>query len=196
MTYDISTSPLQYGAAVAGGLLFGATVFAKRLRTPKSAAAPAARSGLSVVGIIIQSASFFIAGFGRIHLEPAFSVRSLVLAAIVFALGCAGALLFDRSAKALGANWSLVARMRTDHGLVREGPFARVRHPIYFAMFLMLFAVGLGLGHIVSLAVALPVFFAGTVIRTREEERLLRQQFGSEYDDYARTTPAFIPRIG
>ena len=46
------------------------------------------------------------------------------------------------------------------------------------------------------LAVALPVFFAGTVIRTREEERLLRRQFGSEYDDYARTTPAFIPRIG
>ena len=196
MTYDLSTSPLQYGAAVVGGLLFGAAVFAKRLRTPKSAAAPAAQSGLSVVGIVIQSASFFIAGFGRLHPGPALSVRSLVLAAIVLALGCAGALLFDRSAKVLGDNWSLVARMRTDHGLVRDGPFARVRHPIYLAMLLMLFAVGLGLGHILSLAAALPVFFAGTVIRTREEERLLRQQFGSEYENYARTTPAFIPRIG
>jgi len=196
MSYDISTSPLQYGAAVASGLLFGAAVFAKRLRTPKSAAPPASRSELSLIGLVIQSASFFIAAFGRLRLGPALSVRSVILAAVVLALGCAGALLFDRSAKVLGANWSLVARMRTDHGLVREGPFARVRHPIYFAMLLMLFAVGLGLGHIVGLAVALPVFFAGTVIRTREEERLLRQQFGSEYDDYARTTPAFIPRIG
>jgi len=67
MSYDISTSPLQYGAAVASGLLFGAAVFAKRLRTPKSAAPPASRSGLSVIGIVIQSASFFIAAFGRLR---------------------------------------------------------------------------------------------------------------------------------
>lgn len=196
MPYAAAISPLQYLATVVGGLLFGGAVFAKRLRTPKSDSPPAARSRLSIVGIAIQSASFFVAGFGRVHVDtPGLSPRSLVLATVVLALGAAGALLFDRSAKVLGANWSLVARMRADHGLVREGPFARVRHPIYFAMLLMLIALGLGLGHVIGLIAAIPVFLAGTAVRVREEERLLRQQFGEQFDLYARETPAFIPRI-
>jgi protein-S-isoprenylcysteine O-methyltransferase Ste14 len=45
-----------------------------------------------------------------------------------------------------------------------------------------------------GLLIAIPVFLVGTAIRVREEERLLRQQFGQAYDDYARVTPAFIPR--
>ena len=85
--------------------------------------------------------------------------------------------------------------MRVDHGLVKSGPFARVRHPIYLAMLLLLAALGLGLGHIAGLLVAIPVFLVGTAIRVHEEERLLRQQFGRAYDDYASVTPAFIPRL-
>ncbi len=34
---------------------------------------------------------------------------------------------------------------------------------------------------------------AGTVMRIRSEEKLLREQFGSEYEEYAREVPAFIP---
>jgi protein-S-isoprenylcysteine O-methyltransferase Ste14 len=195
--YTASISPLQYAAALASGLLFGAAVFAKRLSTPKSSGAKSARSRLSIVGIVIQSASFFFAAVGRVRVADApLSPRSLIFSAIVLSLGVAGAWLFDRSARALGANWSLVARMRVDHGLVRDGPFARVRHPIYLAMLLMLAALGLGLGHMAGLLIATPVFLVGTAIRVREEERLLRQQFGQAYDDYARVTPAFIPRLG
>ena len=198
MTYVSSTSVLQYAAAVMGGLFFGAAVFAKRLSTHRSAEGlTAARSRLSIVGIGIQSASFVVAMAAPVKFStPSESVRSFVLAAIVLALGVAGALLFDRSAKALGANWSLVARMREEHQLVREGPFARMRHPIYFAMLLLLIALSIGLGHIWGLIAAIPLFVVGTLIRIREEERLLRQQFGDAYDSYARETPAFIPFIG
>jgi protein-S-isoprenylcysteine O-methyltransferase Ste14 len=193
--YTASISLLQYAAALASGLLFGAAVFGKRLSTRKSSGATSARARLSIVGIVIQSASFFFAAVGRVRVTDApLSPRSLIFSAIVLSLGVAGAWLFDRSARALGANWSLVARMRVDHGLVRDGPFARVRHPIYLAMLLMLAALGLGLGHMAGLLIAIPVFLVGTAIRVREEERLLRQQFGQAYDDYARVTPAFIPR--
>ena len=196
MPYAVSISLLQYAALVLGGLLFGAAVFAKRLRTPKSDTPAAALSRLSIVGIAIQTLGFFIASIGRVHVDtPAFSARSIVLSAIVLALGVAGALLFDRSAKVLGANWSLVARMRSDHGLVRDGPFAHVRHPIYLAMLLLLVAVGLGLGHLVGLLAGIPFFVIGTAIRIREEERLLRMQFGAAHELYARETPAFIPKI-
>jgi protein-S-isoprenylcysteine O-methyltransferase Ste14 len=194
--YAVSISPLQYAAAVAGGLLFGTAVFAKRLSAPRSSGAASARSRLSIAGIIIQSTSYFLAAAGPVRVTvPALSQMSLILAAIVLCLGVAGAWLFDRSARALGANWSLVARMRVGHALVCDGPFARVRHPIYLAMLLMLAALGLGFGHIAGLLVAIPVFLVGTAIRVREEERLLRQRFGQAYDDYARITPAFIPRL-
>lgn len=198
MAYVSSTSVLQYAAAVIGGLFFGIAVFAKRMRTPRSAEGlTAARSRLSILGIGIQSASFVVAMAAPVKFStPSESVRSFVLAVIVLALGATGALLFDRSAKALGANWSLVARMREEHQLVRDGPFARMRHPIYFAMLLLLIALSIGLGHIWGLVAAMPFFLAGTAIRIREEERLLRQQFGDAYDSYARETPAFIPFIG
>jgi len=198
MTYVSSTSVLQYAAAIIAGLLFGAAVFAKRLSSHRSAEGlTAARSRLSIVGIGIQSAGFVVAMAAPVKFTtPSYSLRSIFLAAIVVALGMAGALLFDRSAKALGANWSLVARMREEHQLVREGPFARMRHPIYFAMLLLLIALSIGLGHIWGLIAAIPLFVVGTLIRIREEERLLRQQFGDAYDSYARETPAFIPFIG
>jgi len=119
-----------------------------------------------------------------------------MLAAIVLALGLGGVFLFDRSARILGANWSLVARMRTDHQLVRDGPFARMRHPIYFAMLLMLAALAIGLGHIWGLVAAIPIYIIGTSIRVREEEKLLRAQFGEDHARYVREVPAFIPFIG
>jgi protein-S-isoprenylcysteine O-methyltransferase Ste14 len=63
-------------------------------------------------------------------------------------------------------------------------------------MLLLLIALSIGLGHIWGLIAAIPLFVVGTLIRIREEERLLRQQFGDAYDSYARETPAFIPFIG
>ena len=104
-------------------------------------------------------------------------------------------MLFQRSARVLGENWSLVARTRSKHQLVRNGPFARTRHPIYLSMLLLLAALSIGLGHFWELIAAIPLFVIGTAIRIREEERLLRSQFGSDYDDYASETPAFIPRF-
>lgn len=195
MPYFYPTSPLQYAAAVIGGLLFGIAVVAKRLKTPKSEGS-AARSGLSIVGIIIQSASFLVAAAAPVEFSRDYSSKSLILAAIVLCLGTGGAWLFHRSAKVLGENWSLVARTRAEHQLIRNGPFARMRHPIYFSMLLLLAALGIGLGHVWGLVAAIPLFVIGTMIRIREEEKLLRAQFGEDHARYVREVPAFIPFIG
>jgi protein-S-isoprenylcysteine O-methyltransferase Ste14 len=40
-----------------------------------------------------------------------------------------------------------------------------------------------------------PLFIAGTLIRVRAEEHLLRERFGPEYDAFARRVPALIPRL-
>jgi len=103
--------------------------------------------------------------------------------------------LFAASSSALGKNWSFEARMRTDHQLIRNGPYARVRHPIYLGMLLFLLGLAVAFGHWLQLVVAVPLFLVGTSIRTRLEDRLLEGQFGKDFEEYARSTPALIPRL-
>ena len=162
-------------------------------RSPETGAKRDSRSRL---GIVIQSVGIGLAGFGgvRIALAP-FSPAALVGTAVVITLMGGSIALFLASSRALGRNWSLVARTRSDHQLIRSGPYARVRHPIYVAMLLFLLGLAVTLGHWAQLIVAVPVFLAGTAIRTRLEDSLLEQQFGDSFRDYRRSTPALFPKI-
>jgi protein-S-isoprenylcysteine O-methyltransferase Ste14 len=176
-----------------GILFFIALIRTLMRRTPESGGR---REGRSRIGIVIQSLSFFLAGFGGVRPElPLLGPASLAGAAAVLLLMGGCLYLFAASSTALGKNWSLEARMRTDHQLVRDGPYARVRHPIYLGMLLFLLGLAVALGHWLQLVVALPLFLAGTAIRTRLEDRLLESQFGPEFRDYAQATPALIPRL-
>ena len=103
--------------------------------------------------------------------------------------------LFAASSRELGRNWSLVARTRSDHELVRTGPYSRVRHPIYLGLLLFVVAMAVGLGHWAQLLIALPFFFAGTAIRMKVEDSLLEKSFGDTFRDYRKSTPALIPRL-
>lgn len=194
-----NAEPVSWLQAAVAGLtlaLFIGAVFNTRMRMPKAQDASSARSRWSIVGVAIQSLAFGISGVGPVRVGvPSATLRSLILSAVVLGFGLAGVVLFARSARALGANWSIIARTRAGHGLVQDGPFARLRHPIYLAMLLMLIGVGVGFGHAANLLAGIPVLLIGTAIRIREEERLLRLQFGEDYARYARTTPAFLPRL-
>ena len=95
----------------------------------------------------------------------------------------------------LGKQWSLQARVLENHELVQRGPYRVVRHPIYTGMLGMLVAGGLAYGHWIGLLLGLVVYYIGTVMRIRSEERLLREQFGSAYTDYTHTVPAFLPLL-
>jgi protein-S-isoprenylcysteine O-methyltransferase Ste14 len=197
MDYPAPVSAVQFALAVASILLFAAAVFAKRLGMPKPEAPVSARSRLSISGIALQSFAFFIVSFGGLRIAaPEGSWQSVIASVVVLASGLAACLLFFWSARVLGANWSVVARTRAEHGLVRHGPFARIRHPIYFAMLLLLIAIAVGFGHELALIPGIPVFVTGTMIRVREEERLLRAIFGEDHARYVREVPAFIPFIG
>jgi protein-S-isoprenylcysteine O-methyltransferase Ste14 len=103
--------------------------------------------------------------------------------------------LFAASSSALGRNWSIVARMRSDHELIRSGPYARVRHPIYLGLLLFLLALAVAFGHWPQLIIAVPLYLAGTRIRTDVEDRLLEQTFGESFREYRNSTPALLPRF-
>jgi protein-S-isoprenylcysteine O-methyltransferase Ste14 len=181
---------LFWGLAI---LFFASLIRALTRRTPESGGR---REGKSRIGIILQSIGFFFAGFGGVRIAlPLLSPAALVGALAVLLLMGGALYLFAASSSALGKNWSLEARTRDDHQLIRNGPYARVRHPIYLGMLLFLVGLAVALGHYAQLILAVPIFLVGTTIRTRIEDGLLEAQFGQDFRDYAKSTPPLIPRI-
>ena len=190
----VPVSFLQLGTFTACGLVF--FFFLLRAISQRAPESGAKRDRRSQIGIVIQSIGISFAGFGMVKATLApLSVSSLAGTAAVLLLMGGAIGLFAASSRELGRNWSLVARMRSDHELVRTGPYSRVRHPIYLGMLLFLLALAVALGHWIQLVVALPVFFVGTAIRTRIEDDLLEQSFGDSFRDYRSSTPALLPRI-
>jgi protein-S-isoprenylcysteine O-methyltransferase Ste14 len=81
--------------------------------------------------------------------------------------------------------------------LVTSGPFAHVRNPLYLGNMTLYLGIG-----IMSLALfpwlqlaALAWFVFQYTLIVREEERFLRGEFGTAYDNFCASVPRFIPRI-
>ena len=153
----------------------------------------------SLFGVVLQGVSYAIVwGVHRTMFTPFVShSESLALAASVLAIIAAisSVWLTMSALKTLGKEWSLTARLVEGHQLATSGPYAYVRHPIYTGMLGMLVATGLAVSHWTALPGALVVFFVGTVIRVRSEERLLRGAFGEQFERYARRVPALLPGL-
>jgi protein-S-isoprenylcysteine O-methyltransferase Ste14 len=103
--------------------------------------------------------------------------------------------LFFAASRAMGRNWSIVARTREDHDLVTWGPFALIRHPIYTALFAWMIAMAIAFGHWRGLILGVPLYWIGTWMRVSKEETLLRAQFGAAYDAYAARVKRFVPGL-
>jgi protein-S-isoprenylcysteine O-methyltransferase Ste14 len=76
---------------------------------------------------------------------------------------------------------------------IRRGPYRFIRHPMYAAVLLFIWAsVG---SHLSVLTVAIGIAVTAVVItRVVVEERLLRARY-PDYEDYARSTKAVVPYV-
>jgi protein-S-isoprenylcysteine O-methyltransferase Ste14 len=174
-----------------------AGIFVFRKKLPKAPDKKRDRS--SIVGLALQCFSYAIVWWGR---RPPFTAMvsgsqwlEVLVAIIAIAAAVGSVMLITAAVRTLGKEWSITARMVENHKLAHEGPYARVRHPIYTGMLGMLIATGLAVSDWIALFAAIVVFAIGTWIRVRIEERLLRETFGQSFEDYAREVPAVIPGI-
>jgi protein-S-isoprenylcysteine O-methyltransferase Ste14 len=183
-------------ALSAGYVAFVASVMVTRAGRRDEAPAASRKSAVSIAGIVLQGIGFGLASFGNVKITLAATSPAAIVETLAVVLLLGGSVgLFTTAARAMGQNWSFVARTRSDHELVTSGPFSRVRHPIYLAMLLQMLALTLATGHWGSLVLSLPLFVIGTGIRVREEERLLRTAFGPAYDAYAGRVRRFVPGV-
>ena len=170
-----------------------------RKRPPKVVVAK--RDWISLTGMSLQGAAYifvWLNPLGRKAIsasQPKSQILAWVLAVLAVAIAVSSVWLVNSATRRLGKQWALAARLVEGHELIQDGPYRWVRNPIYTAMFGMLLATGLAAGRWIDLLIAIGLFAAGTYIRIRSEERLLRQAFGAEFEAYARTVPALVPGI-
>ena len=81
---------------------------------------------------------------------------------------------------------------RAQGALVTEGLYARVRHPQYSALFLLIVALLIQWPTLLTVAMA-PVLIVAYVRLARREEAGLLTRFGDAYRVYGRSVPAFVP---
>jgi protein-S-isoprenylcysteine O-methyltransferase Ste14 len=94
----------------------------------------------------------------------------------------------------LAEYWSARITIKEDHQLIRTGPYARLRHPIYSGIIL----AAIGSAVVIDewrcvLGVCLVV--TGYCIKARKEEVMLTQQFGEAFREHQKHAGFLIPRL-
>jgi len=127
---------------------------------------------------------------------------------IMFALGgmCTGAIIRIAAQNALGSSFRWELSIQKDHKLVTSGPYFWVRHPAYLGGSLMFIAHAVLLHcsgtfleeclathpmiayarYALTLSRLTPPIYG--LWRVREEDRMLRRQFGEDWDRWAAQT--------
>lgn len=98
--------------------------------------------------------------------------------------------------RTLGRNFSGTLALRADHTLVVDGPYRRVRHPMYGAFLLLMLALVLLTANGVIGVLGFGAMAALLVLRTPREEAQLAERFGADYEAYRARTGALFPRWG
>jgi protein-S-isoprenylcysteine O-methyltransferase Ste14 len=111
------------------------------------------------------------------------------------ALAPAGVIFGWLAVRHLGKQLRILAGLYADHELIRTGPYAIVRHPVYASLFAMMLATGLLFARWPMLLLSVALYIAGTEIRIHAEEGLLRTRFGAEFEEYRRRVPAYLPLL-
>ena len=120
--------------------------------------------------------------------------RSLATALIGLGLTALGIGFAMWARYTLGRNWSSKVTIKIDHELIRSGPYARVRHPIYTGILLAILGTSIAIGEWRSFLALGLVWFA-FYRKARTEEKMLAQEFGERFAEHRQRTGFFIPRL-
>lgn len=94
----------------------------------------------------------------------------------------------------LAEYWSARITIKEDHQLIRTGPYARLRHPIYSGIIL----AAIGSAVVIDqwrCVLGVCLILTGYCIKARKEEAMLTQQFGESFREHQKHAGFLIPRF-
>ena len=185
-------TPALIALWIAFGVYWGFAAFRTATRT---------RSVEDPLISLVSNAALVLAGFllfaSRIRLGPldaSIYPPSAWIAVLGLVLTAAGLALSVWARVHLGRNWSGFVAPKVNHRLIRTGPYARVRHPIYTGILVAIFGTALSIGQYRAFA-GMAIYIAGFAWKAQREERLLRREFGPDFERYRRETGVLLPRV-
>lgn len=149
---------------------------------------------LTVVVLAAASALLFAQGMRIGPLRLRFLPPHLWIAYLGIAVSFVGAGIAIWARYSIGAYWSARVTLKEGHQLIRSGPYAYVRHPIYTGMLVACIGTALVVGEWRGvLAVAL--LLAAHSRKAMREESMLTREFGQQYTSYRQSTGFLFPRL-
>ncbi|MBV8887415.1 MAG: isoprenylcysteine carboxylmethyltransferase family protein [Chroococcidiopsidaceae cyanobacterium CP_BM_RX_35] len=103
--------------------------------------------------------------------------------------------LFWRAHDDLGKNWSPTLQIREGHTLITNGVYHNMRHPMYTSVLLWCMAQALLLPNWIAGLAGLVSFSIAYATRINQEEQMLLDQFGDEYEVYKQRTKRLVPYL-
>lgn len=170
------------------------------LRRPAGRQERSARFAVRSPVLVVKAAICFAAGILLwhplgIHLGSWQRVVLLAMGSVLLFGGLALYLWGLRSlSRMFGPASAFGVRLHEGHRLVTTGPYRYVRHPMYFGI------VSAAIGSLLlyrmwtTLCLAAAVF--ALMMRARREEKVLAQEFGSQWEVYSSSVPGWLPWSG
>lgn len=94
----------------------------------------------------------------------------------------------------LGEYWSDKVALKVDHQLIRSGPYAVLRHPIYSGVLLGIAGSALAIGEWRGVLVFV-VMAANYCLKASREDRILSGKFGDTFDEHRRQAGFLLPKV-
>jgi len=107
-------------------------------------------------------------------------------------LGMGGGTLRVAALTALGRQFSGYVTVQENHRLVQTGIYSVIRHPMYLGVLLSM----PGFGLVFRSWLTIPILILSAIfvaVRIHQEEKLLQQHFGADFDAYRRRTWRLLP---
>jgi protein-S-isoprenylcysteine O-methyltransferase Ste14 len=111
-----------------------------------------------------------------------------------FIIGGISLLFWTWAQLVLGNDWRVNYQLNENHKLITNGPYRKIRHPLYTAMIIWCIGISILTTNLIFIGFSL-LSITFLLIRIPKEEKMLIDKFGNEYKEYIKRTGRFFPKI-
>src|SRR5215472_8109523 len=175
--------------------VFGAYWLVSWLRVKPTKAREKSLDRLLTLVVVVVAFNLLFGDLMRLRLLRArFVVDEPWIASMGIAVTWVGVAIAVWARYCIGVYWSARVTLKEGHQLIRSGPYAYVRHPIYTGMLVACIGTALVVGEWRGV-LAIGLLLAGHSRKAMREESMLTREFGEQYTSYRQSTGFLFPRL-